>query len=108
MSYVISFKAKLENVDKYMQVGYCYATIPYEYGAALREATGLEWKTNENNGYCLDVMPKMAIGVQNFMKDMSDSSNVKLIKFVLDILYCWQTLEKQEPEIAKVATLWIE
>lgn len=50
MSYDISFKVKVEGLDKYIRVGDCDANITWNVNKMIRKATGLEWKNEENNG----------------------------------------------------------
>lgn len=64
MSYDIDFRVKVEGLENtYVSVGYCDANITWNVRQMIVESTGLEWKNEENNGLCKDVMPKIANGL---------------------------------------------
>lgn len=64
MSYDISFKVKVDGVEnRYVEVGNCEANITWNVGEMIRKSTGLEWKNEENNGLCKDVIPYIRIGL---------------------------------------------
>lgn len=63
MSYDISFKVKVEGLeDRYVEVGECDANITWNLREMIVKSTGLEWKNEENNGLCKDVIPKIVDG----------------------------------------------
>ena len=64
MSYDISFKAKAEGVDAYVTVGACDANITWNVRKIIEKSTGLEWKNCQNNGLCVDVIPKIEAGLR--------------------------------------------
>ena len=69
MSYDISFKVKVDGLeDRYVSVGECDANITWNVGTMIRESTGLEWKNEENNGLCKDIIPRIADGLAELMK----------------------------------------
>lgn len=57
MSYDIAFKVKVEGQDIYVEVGDCTANITWNLRDMIVQSTGLEWKNEENNGLCKDVIP---------------------------------------------------
>ena len=58
MSYDISFKVKVEGLeDTYVSVGECDANITWNVREMIVKSTGLEWKNEQNNGLCKDVIP---------------------------------------------------
>lgn len=63
MSYNISFKVKVEGLEsRYVSVGECNANITWNLRGMIVKATGLEWKNEENNGLCKDIIPYIAKG----------------------------------------------
>lgn len=63
MSYNISFKVKVEGVEnRYVKVGECNANITWNLREMIVKSTGLEWKNEENNGLCKDIIPYIAKG----------------------------------------------
>lgn len=63
MNYDISFKVKVEGLDKYVEVGNCNANITYNVREIITRSTGLEWENCENNGLCVDVIPYIKRGL---------------------------------------------
>ena len=69
MSYDISWKIKVEGLeDTYVTVGNCDANITYNLRNMIVESTGLEWKNNENNGLCKNIVPYIAEGYAELTK----------------------------------------
>ena len=68
MSYDISFKCRVHNTDRYITVGECEANITWNLREMITKSTGLEWKNEENNGLCKDVVPKIADGLAELIK----------------------------------------
>ena len=64
MSYDISFKVKVDGVDAYIPVGMCDANITWNVRKIIKKSTGLEWKNCQNNGLCVDVIPKIEAGLR--------------------------------------------
>lgn len=50
MSYDISFKVKVEGLNRYVEVGDCDANITWNVMDIIRKSTGLEWRNEEPNG----------------------------------------------------------
>lgn len=69
MSYDISFKVKVEGLeDTYVRVGECDANITWNVREMIVKSTGLEWKNEQNNGLCKDVIPYIADGYVELTK----------------------------------------
>lgn len=69
MSYDISFKVKVEGLeDTYVRVGECNANITWNLRDMIVNATKLEWKNEQNNGLCKDVIPHIAEGYTELVK----------------------------------------
>ncbi len=117
MSYDISFKAKAEGTDTYITVGDCDANITWNVSEMIRVSTGLEWR-RKNNGLCSEVIPCIARGYVELLTypekyRQYEASNgwgtVEGTKQVFSyILDAWGKLKESDPELARVATFWIE
>lgn len=68
MSYDISFRVKVEGLDRYVPVGSQSANITWNVGTIIRLSTGLEWNNEENNGLCVHVIPKIKAGLNELKK----------------------------------------
>lgn len=69
MSYDISFKVKVEGLpNRYIEVGECSANTTWNLREMIVASTGLEWKNEDNNGLCNDIIPKIAEGYQELFK----------------------------------------
>lgn len=69
MSYDIDFRVKVSGLeDRYVSVGNCNANITWNLRDMIVNSTGLEWKNEENNGLCKDVVSKIANGLVELMK----------------------------------------
>lgn len=64
MSYDIAFKVKVDGVNEYVEIGDCEANITWNVRDIICESTGLEWRNEENNGYCVDVIPHIKRGLE--------------------------------------------
>ena len=118
MSYDITFKAKLDGLDEYVIVGDCDANITCNVREIITLSTGLPWMNYGNNGKCVDVIPHIDRGryelvnyTEKYIK--YEPSNgwgcvANVIVFFDCILDAWRRLRREYPEIAKVATFWIE
>ena len=69
MSYDIAFKVKVEGIDQYVPVGSCEANITWNVRKIIELSTGLPWLNEENNGFCKDVIPKIADGLAELHKN---------------------------------------
>ena len=119
MSYDISFKVKVADIDKYVTVGNCCANTTWNVREMIRLSTGLEWKNCDNNGLCNDVIPKIARGLVELVsypekyKPYEASNGWGTVKstarFFETILNEWEDFRKwEDEEIVNVTTFWIE
>lgn len=117
MSYDISFRVKVEGVDAYVDVGECDANITWNVRKIIELSTGLPWRNEENNGLCVDVMPKIKQGLEELRKHPKkykpyEAKNgwgtVKsTIGFYENILDAWDDFMRWHEELVPVATFWI-
>lgn len=64
MSYDISFKIKVDGLpNRYVTVGNCDANITWNLREMIMKSTGLEWRNEENNGLCKDIIPHIVTGL---------------------------------------------
>lgn len=63
MSYDISFRVRVADTDKFVEVGNCDANITWNVRKIIEFSTGLPWLNEENNGYCIDIMPAIQKGL---------------------------------------------
>lgn len=62
MGYDIQFKVR--TIDGHsVTVGEQYANITWNVGEMIRVATGLEWRNEEDNGLCVDVIMNEQTGL---------------------------------------------
>lgn len=119
MSYDISFKVKVEGIDKWVEVGDCYANITYNVRKMIEVATGLPWVNEANNGYCKDVIPHIAKGWADIVanpskyKPYESPSGWGTVGGVRDffgyILEAWKRFcDLEDEELVNVTTFWIE
>ena len=127
MSYDISFKVKVENVNHWIDIGDCDANITWNVGEMIRKSTGLEWNNTENNGFCKDIIPHIVEGLRQlenkpeFYKKYESPNGWGTIEgcknFFRRIIKCWDTfckknysiMDKEEADkLINVTTFWIE
>lgn len=118
MSYDISFKVKVEGVNAYVEVGDCDANITWNVRKIIELSTGLPWRNCENNGLCVDVIPKIEQGLKELRTHPEkytpyEASNgwgtvSGTAHFFERILEAWERLISWHEELVPVATFWIE
>ena len=119
MSYDITFKVKVDGVNQYVPIGDCNANITWNVRKIIELSTGLPWMNEENNGFCKDVILKIAYGLAELHKnpgkykpyeDKNEWCTVEGTKrFFNQILEDWENFrEEYGDEIANVTTFWIE
>ena len=119
MNYNISFKVKVEGLDKYVPVGYQNANITWNVGTIIRLSTGLEWKNEENNGLCVDVIPKIEGGMWELVRNPEIYKQYEAKngwgtvegtkRFFEEILMEWEYfVEEHGEDVANVTTFWVE
>lgn len=117
MSYDIDFRVKIEGVDRYISVGDCDANITWNVGKIIRLSTGLEWKNEESNGLCKDVIPFIEKGLHELKTNGQEYKQYEApngwgtvsgtIRFFEWVLRDWRRFKREEPELAEVAVFWI-
>lgn len=118
MSYDISFKVKAEGTNRWVVVGDCEANITWNVREIIEISTGLEWRNEENNGLCKDIIPCIEKALEGLCKHPHKYKKYEpengwgdiesTIRFFRDILAAWKRLIADDEEIANVATFWIE
>lgn len=119
MSYDISFKVKVEGVDKYIVVGECYANITWNVRKIIELSTGLPWENEANNGLCKDIIPQIEKGyilLKTHPEDYKpyEASNgwgtvEGTIRFFEEIISAWHNFCKEtDGELIDAVTFWIE
>lgn len=120
MSYDISFKVKVEGIDKYIPVGECSANITWNVGKMIRKSTGLEWNNEENNGLVKDIIPFIIKGYEELStnpekyKKYEDKNGWGTVsgtrKFFNQILVDWENFIEDSftKDLKDVVTFWIE
>lgn len=120
MSYDINFKVKVEGIDHYIRVGECDANITWNLREMIINSTGLEWKNEENNGLCKEVIPYIAEGYSELCKyperyKRYEASNgwgtvEGCRKFFLQILNDWDAFcnDSWTGGLVDVTYFWIE
>ena len=118
MSYDISFKVKVEGVDAFVPVGACDANITWNARKIIVKSTGLKWKNCQNNGLCVDVIPKIEAGLRKLEQNPDSFKEYEgpsgwgtvegTIRFFRRILEAWIDLLRWDEELVPVATFWIE
>ncbi len=118
MSYDVSFKVKVQGVDKWLEVGECCGNITYNLHDMIVQSTGLEWKNEQDNGLCIDVIPRIQVGYNNLMNHPEQYEKYEspngwgtisgCRRFFGDLLRWWIDFEEDYPELVNVAHFWIE
>ena len=117
MSYDISFRVKVEGVDCYVPVGEQEANITWNVGTIIRLSTGLEWKNEENNGLCVDIIPCIEYGLRQLENNPERYRKYEAkngwgtvegtISFFKRVLKDWDLFSYYYEELKNVATFWI-
>lgn len=119
MSYDISFRVKVEGIDRYVEVGSCNANITWNVREMIVKSTGLEWENEANNGLCKDVIPHIAEGLAELMKHPSEYKRYEAENgwgtvegckgFFTQILYDWDAFceDSWTRDLVDVTYFWI-
>lgn len=118
MSYDISFKVKVEGVDKFVPIGDCDANITWNVRKIIELSTWLPWENEANNGLCKDIIPHIRRGIHELSENREDYIQYEdsngwgtvddVMKFFMQILDAWNSFCEDYPELVDVATFWIE
>lgn len=116
MSYDISFRARVHDTNIYVPV-WNSANITWNVRGIIIKFTGLEWKNEENNGLCTDVIPKIregreklniAIKDYDYSKSPYSLGQLKSVNnFFLGILDDWRRFGLDYPDLVPHVTFWI-
>ena len=117
MGYDIRFKVK--TIDGHtVPVGEQYANITWNVGDMIRVATGLEWRNEEDNGLCVDVMPKIVDGLKELVTNPKKYKKYEApngwgtidgtIDFFNTLIRDWNRFCTAYPQFADEARFWIE
>ena len=117
MSYDISFRVKVEGLDKYVEVGGCSANTTWNVRKMIEEATGLPWINCDNNGLCVDVIPQIMKGYAELLnypekyKKYEAPNGWGTVEstrgFFRQIIEDWEDFTKWNAELVPVTTFWI-
>lgn len=118
MSYDISFKVKVEGLNRYVEVGNCNANITWNVRDIIRKSTGLAWRNEENNGFCKDVIPDIEKGLFELRRNGEEYKKYEpengwgtvagTIRFFRKIIDAWDSIVAEDEALAQIATFWIE
>lgn len=121
MSYDILWKVPVAGMEnRYVAVGECSANITWNLREMIVKSTGLEWKNEDNNGLCKDVIPKIADGLAELIKypekyKQYEAENgwgtIKGCKnFFVQILNDWESFceDSWTKDLVDVTYFWIE
>lgn len=119
MGYDISFRVKVEGVDRYIPVGDCDANITWNVGEMIRKSTGLEWENEANNGLVKDIIPYIESGYAKLTQNPEAWKKYEApngwgtvngcIHFFQRILESWEMFKSyyETRDFADIATFWI-
>lgn len=117
MSYDISFRVKVEGIDAWVDVGNCDANITWNVRKIIELSTGLPWLNEENNGLCVDVIPKIKAGLEELYLHPEKYKQYEApngwgtvngtIRFFRQILEDWDEFIHWQEELVPVVTFWI-
>ena len=118
MSYDISFRVRVADTDKYIDVGECQANITWNVRKIIELSTGLPWLNEKNNGLCVDVIPKIQQGLSELLKHPKNYKPYEaengwgtvegVIRFYRQILDDWSVyIGDTDPEIVAQTTFWV-
>lgn len=121
MSYDIAFKVKVADLENcYISVGDCEANITYNLREMIVKSTGLEWKNEENNGLCKDIIPHIVDGLAELIKYPEKYKQYEAAngwgtiegckQFFMQILDDWESFceDSWTRDLADVTYFWIE
>lgn len=118
MSYDIEFKVRVADTNKYVTVGDCDANITWNVRPIIEKSTGLPWLNEENNGYCVDIMPAIQKGLDELRSHPNKYKKFEAengwgtvsgtARFFAQILQDWNEFTRwQDPEVVAKTTFWV-
>ena len=119
MSYDISFKVRVADTDKFVAVGNCDANITWNVRKIIELSTGLPWLNEENNGYCVDIMPAIQKGLNELRAHPEKYKQYEAengwgtvsgtARFFAQILKDWEEYTRwEDPEVIAKTTFWVD
>jgi hypothetical protein len=119
MSYDIKFKVKVEGANLWIEVGNYGAGTTWNVREMIVKSTGLEWKNNENNGLCKDVIPYIRKGYEELVhhpekyRQYEPNNGWGTVEstrlFFQTLLEDWQNFQWwEDPKLIDLVTFWIE
>lgn len=118
MSYDIDFKVKVEDTNEFISLPEnTDANITWNVGTIIRLSTGLEWRNEEDNGLCVDIMPMIAKGLYELeshpekYKQYESPNGWGTINgtknFFIWLLNDWQKVSKEYENFVNKIHFWI-
>lgn len=118
MSYSIAMKVRVHNTNSYINLRITDANITYNLKKMIQASTGLDWKNNQDNGYCKHVIPKIQKGfnelsVHPYKYKQYEAENGwgtvdECKRFFAWILKDWNDFViNADPEVVKRVRFWI-
>lgn len=118
MSYDISFRVKVDGVDKYIESGGCDANVTWNVRDIIQQTTGLPWLNEENNGLCVDVIPAVQAGLSELIRAPEKYRHLEasngwgtvgsVRRFFQQIIKDWnEYVQWTDPDIVAVTTFWV-
>ena len=118
MSYDISFRVRVADTDKFVDVGNCNANITWNVRKIIELSTGLPWLNAENNGYCVDIMPAIQKGLNELRAHPEEYIQYEAengwgtvsgtASFFAQILKDWEEYTRwEDPEVIAKTTFWV-
>ena len=118
MSYDISFRVPVAGTDKFVETKGSDANITWNVSEIIRKSTGLPWINEDNNGLCVDVIPKIQAGLSELLVNGKEyfqyepsngwGSVSGVIRFFTQIIADWNDyIRWEDPEVVAVTTFWV-
>jgi hypothetical protein len=118
MSYDIAFRAKVEGFDYWTSVAPCESNTTWNVREMIVKSTGLEWKNEQNNGLCKDIIPFIRKGYSELTEHPEkyreyEATNgwgtvESTAKFFKKIIDDWEDATRFNKQIEQFATFWID
>jgi hypothetical protein len=118
MSYDISFRVKVEGIDRYVDAFECDANITWNVRKIIELSTGLPWVNEANNGYVKDIIPSILKGYKELTEHPEKYKKYEApngwgtvegtARFFIKIIETWERFCKwEDEELTNIATFWI-
>ena len=117
MSYDMSFRVKVDGTDCYFDTDATQANITWNLREMIMASTGLNWKNEQNNGLCIDIMPNILRGYYELTNrpekyKQYESPNgwgtvLGCRSFFRALINDWERFCNDYPSLVPVAVFWI-